>query len=107
MRKDYFNVQNVMGCFWILMQPVFLMKELDMRLMGLHLIRKGKGVNGAKWYGKVCTTIVNAGVVILLLFPRMPMQAVNATAIIMIVTVCATAVRYIVFHLSLLKEEVM
>lgn len=84
---------------------IFLVKELYMGLMGLHLIRKGKGVNGAKWYGKVCTTIVNAGVVILLLFPRMPIQAINATAIILIVTVCATTVRYIVFHLGLLRGE--
>lgn len=83
---------------------IFLAKELYMGLMGLYLIRKGKGVNGAQWYGKVCTTIVNAGVVILLILPEIPLRAANAVAIVLIAAVCATMVRYLIFHLSLLKK---
>lgn len=91
--------------FMLYFLAAFIVKELYMALMGLYLIRKGKGVNGAKWYGKVCTAIVDAGVFILLLFTDISILMANIVILVMIAVVCLTLLGYIVFHVSVLKGE--
>lgn len=84
---------------------VFLCKEVYMSVMGLYLLKKKDSLNGAQWYGKVCTTIVDAGILILLFFPSLPQGFGNGLIVVMIALEIFSAVKYLQFHMSILKES--
>lgn len=49
-----------------------VVKEVIMAVVGLGVIRKtGKRLNGAKWYGKVCTAVLYVCMLVLVAFPHM------------------------------------
>ncbi|MBQ8932350.1 MAG: CDP-alcohol phosphatidyltransferase family protein [Ruminiclostridium sp.] len=54
---------------WVLL-ILWALKDGFMAVMGLILLRKKHTkLDGAKWYGKVCTAIIYLGVLLLLFFP--------------------------------------
>lgn len=54
---------------WVLL-ILWALKDGFMAIMGLILLRKKHTkLDGAKWYGKVCTAIIYLGVLLLLFFP--------------------------------------
>lgn len=60
-----------------LMRAVFalyVVKEGFMGVMGLIMLRRGFKLDGAMWYGKVCTAVTYAVIFVLLLFPRLPSE---------------------------------
>lgn len=75
---------------WIL-AGLFVVKEGFMAVMGLLLLRRnGRKLDGAKWYGKVCTAVSYAAVFLLLLLPDLPLSAVRTLAgLCAVVMVCA------------------
>lgn len=83
---------------------IFLCREIYMAVTGLYLLKKKKVCNGAQWYGKVCTTIIDVGVYLLLL-PSIPYQAANIMIIIMIISVLFTWIKYIQFHASIIRQK--
>lgn len=83
---------------------IFLCREIYMAVIGLYLLKKKKVCNGAQWYGKVCTTIIDVGVCLLLL-PSIPYQAANIMIIIMIISVLFTWIKYIQFHASIIRQK--
>jgi len=48
---------------------LFLVKELFMMINNLILLRKGKKLDGAKWYGKIATAIFYICIIFLIAFP--------------------------------------
>lgn len=80
---------------------LFICREIYMAAMGLYLLKRKKVCNGAQWYGKVCTAIVDAGVLILLL-PRISYQAANIMIIVMITAVVFTWLKYLQFHIGII-----
>ena len=52
-----------------LVAVLLFIKEMAMGLMGLSLLDKGGKVFSAKWYGKVCTAIVDVSMVFLFISP--------------------------------------
>ena len=50
---------------------LFIIKEGFMAIMGIIMLRKGKKLDGAKWFGKLCTAILYIVMFILIMFPRM------------------------------------
>ncbi len=88
---------------------IIFIKELIMGLMGLALLDKGGKVFGAKWYGKVCTFIVDCSMVFLFLSPLIyedkASDAVsNALVYICSVVLVITAVLYIRHFSEKIKE---
>ena len=83
----------------------FVLKELYMGLAGLFLIKKGKPINGATWYGKVCTVVVDIGVFILLICPDLSYEVSNLIILIMLITMALTWIRYIVFHIGIYRNK--
>lgn len=57
---------------------LFIVKEGFMAVMGLLLLPRGKKLNGAKWFGKVCTAFLYVVLFVLLLFPGISINAANA-----------------------------
>ncbi len=84
---------------------VFLIKEAYMAAMGVFLIKKGFRVHGAKWYGKVCTAVLDIVIFLLLFMPGDNILRGNllmlAAMIVMTVTLCA----YIRFHVRILRRK--
>ena len=83
---------------------LFVAKEIYMAVMGLLLIYRGRGVNGAQRYGKICTAVNDAGCFILLLFPDIPYFAASILIGIMMVITIFSWIKYMKFHVSLWKE---
>ena len=79
---------------WVLI-VLMVVKEGYMGLMGLHFLKKGKMLNGAMWYGKVCTATLFAGMFLLFLVYDMPSVAVNTIIGIMMAVMAAALVMYV------------
>lgn len=56
---------------------LFVIKEGFMGIMGILMLRKGKMLNGAMWFGKVCTATLYIVMFILILVPRISMGTAN------------------------------
>lgn len=50
---------------------LFIVKEGFMGIMGIIMLRKGKKLDGAKWFGKLCTAILYIVMFMLMLFQKM------------------------------------
>ncbi|WP_427040377.1 CDP-alcohol phosphatidyltransferase family protein [Enterococcus hirae] len=61
--------------WWIF--GLFLIKEGFMFFAGIIGLRKNVKLDRAKWYGKLATAVIYAGMVLLLLFPELPAIWVN------------------------------
>ena len=81
------NIPNALSILRILLTPLFaalylrgqtgaavavLLLETLMAAAGLYMLRVLGQVYGAQWYGKVCTALIYAVMIALLLFPDMP-----------------------------------
>lgn len=67
---------------WILVL-LFIIKELFMGINGLILLRKGKKLDGAKWFGKVSTAVFYIAMGVLITFPSLHP---NIATLLMIIT---------------------
>ncbi len=85
---------------WLL--ALFLVKELYMGVMGLYLVRKRGLLYGAQRFGKVCTAALDGGILLLLLFPQMPLLLSNLLLLFIMTTMVITWMKYIGFHVWLL-----
>ena len=56
---------------WILL-VLFVVKELYMGIVSLVLLRKGKKLNGAMWFGKASTAVFYLMMMVLIAYPPMP-----------------------------------
>ncbi len=50
---------------------LFVVKELFMGIAGFFFIRSDRQIVGAKWFGKVCTVVLDTNMVILFAFPNL------------------------------------
>lgn len=78
---------------------LMLIKEGYMGIMGLIFLRKEQMLNGAMWFGKVCTALLFIILLVLFLFPHLPLTLVNILIIITMLDMLFTLIMYIpVFH---------
>ncbi len=90
---------------WMRYLFVFMiMKETYMAIMGIILIKKGEHITGALWCGKVCTTILFIGMLILFLFPNLSTTFVHLLICIMAISMMYSLCRYIYIHYHILKR---
>ena len=85
----------------------FICKELYMGIMGLYLLKKKDFHYGAQWYGKICTGVMDVGILILLLFPEMDYQIVFVLFVLMMGCMIFSLVKYVQFHLAAIRGTVM
>ncbi len=73
---------------------LLLFKDMVMLLLGGTLVRKGVRLEGARWFGKVVTTLFYVIMVALLLVSALPSFSIppwGVAALLSLVTVCAFA----------------
>ncbi len=69
--------------FWVL--GVFVAKELFMLAMGIFILSKGRMLSGALMAGKVCTAVLFASMIILMVMPEMSNDGAIIIAVLDIV----------------------
>ena len=74
---------------------LFVVKEGFMAVMGLVKLREGKKLDGAMWFGKVCTALLFVVMFVLILVPHIPVAAANALIAVCAVVMAATLILYI------------
>ena len=83
---------------WALL-ALMAVKEGYMGIMGLYFLKRGKMLDGAIWFGKVCTALLFVVLLVLFFFPHLPLAAVNALILITMADILFTLCMYIpVFH---------
>ena len=61
---------------------LYVVKEGFMAIIGFIMLRRGYRMDGAMWYGKLCTAVTYVVIFLLLLIPDMP-DWVNASLILL------------------------
>ena len=77
---------------------LYVVKELYMLGMGAVMLRRGFRMDGAQWYGKVCTAVTYAVVFLLLAIPGMPEQVSDALIGICLAATVFAFVGYVAFY---------
>lgn len=75
----------------IIIAALLFVKEMIMGLMGLILLNKGGKVFGARWYGKICTGIVDLSMVFLFFTPLLYNGEVPVALCDSLITICAVS----------------
>ena len=75
-----------------------------MGIMGLIFLRQGKMLDGAMWFGKICTATLFTGLMLLFLFPNLPLPVVNGLIILMVAVMLFTLLMYIPVFNRMRKE---
>lgn len=83
---------------------LLIVKEGYMAVMGAVLLKKGKKLNGAMWFGKVCTAVLFAGLLVLFLFPHLPLFWVNSLILGMMSVMIFTLLNYIPVFRQMRRE---
>ena len=84
---------------------IMVVKEGYMAIMGIKYLKKGKMMNGAMWYGKICTAFVFIGMCVLFFFPKLSLIAVNIILTVLMVIMIFTLLAYIKFYNKMSKEK--
>lgn len=82
-----------------LMLPAFIIliaKEIIMAATALMETMVSQQVNGALWYGKVCTVILYTSMLVLLFFPQVPLRLANTLIVISMASMVISTVQYCV-----------
>ena len=79
---------------------LFLIKELSMLINGVILLKKGKKLDGAMWFGKVSTAVFYFSTFIIILFPMLDLVVVN---ILMIISAFFMALSFIMYMIEYVK----
>lgn len=79
---------------WALI-ALMAVKEGYMGIMGIKFLKKGKMLDGAMWFGKVCTATLFVGLMVLFVWHEMPVAAVNTLIVFMMAVMLATLLMYV------------
>lgn len=84
---------------------LYIIKEGFMGIVGLYSVKKGHKVEGAMWYGKVCTFGTYVILLALLLFPDMSDMVVNLLVIVNSALMIFTFANYVVYYARMFKQD--
>lgn len=87
-----------------LLLGVFLCKELFMGVAGAYMMTKGRRMNGAQWYGKICTAVLDLVMFLLLLLPDIDGTTVKILAGAGIVVMVLSLAAYVHMYINMWKE---
>ncbi len=78
-----------------LLVALYVLKEGFMAIAGLVMLRRGKKLNGAKWFGKVCTFVFYIIMVTLILWVDIPAAAANGMIAVCGAVMAFTFIMYV------------
>lgn len=84
---------------------LYLAKEGYMLVMGAVMLRRGYRMDGARWYGKVCTAVTYAVMLALLVIPGLSRRSANALICLCLAVTAMAFVGYINFYQRVRKSR--
>lgn len=84
-KATQFTLTLCLSVHYPVLRPVlvlFIIKEGFQLIAGIVNFRKGKMLPGALMAGKICTSILFVSLIALVLFPEIPLNAVNTIALV-------------------------
>lgn len=84
---------------------LFVVKEMFMGIMGAIMLKKGSMMDGARWYGKICTAVLYGAMVILLLVVDLSYFAAGLIISICIIMNIFSFACYIVYYARVLMNK--
>ena len=88
---------------WLIV--LFIAKECVMAGMGLLVIKQKDSVNSAQWHGKLSTVMLYATMILLIMFPGMPIPLVNALIVACAFVILMSLVLYTKFYTGLFGNK--
>lgn len=89
---------------WLFL-AVFIVKECFMAVMGFIIVRhNGRRLDGAMWFGKVCTAVLFLAMFALFLLPTLDIKIVEALIFVCVGVMLVTLVLYIPVFAKMYKE---
>ena len=83
---------------------IWLLKDGFMAIMGLVLLKtKQTKLDGARWYGKVCTAIIYIAVLALLFFPGVFPEGSPASSLLILICIGVMLLSGILYSVALIK----
>ncbi|MDO4566248.1 MAG: CDP-alcohol phosphatidyltransferase family protein [Oscillospiraceae bacterium] len=89
---------------WLLF-ALLIMRESYLLIEGVIMLKKGKSLHGARWYGKVSTFIFYLVILALLLFPELHPTAVTALILFCALWLLIALVMYVSAYSAMKKED--
>lgn len=90
---------------WLLLS-VYVIKEGFMGIMCLVVLRhNGEKLDGAMWYGKVCTTILFISMLILTILPNLHVEIANIIILLCTIAMLLTFILYIPVFVRMYNKE--
>ncbi len=84
---------------------LFVVKEMFMGIMGAVMLKKGSMMDGARWYGKLCTAVLYGAMFILLLVVDLSYFAAGLIISICIIMNVFSFACYIVYYVRVLMNK--
>ena len=84
---------------------LYIVKEGYMAIAGMMLMKRGHKIEGAKFYGKVCTFATYVILIAILLVPSMNDALVMVLVAVNMAIMVYTLVKYILYYGKLFQEE--
>lgn len=84
---------------------IFVIKELIMGGLGAFLLKHGCRMNGAQWYGKICTAVLDLVMFVMLIFPKLPHKTVQTLVCISIFMMAFSLLSYLRLYWKLWKQR--
>lgn len=83
---------------------VLVVKEIFMAVTALMETKVSQQVNSALWYGKACTVVLYAVMLILLFFPNLPLWLANTLIVISIAAMIISTMLYGIHRFKRIKS---
>lgn len=83
---------------------LFALREICMITLGCIALKKTGSVNSAKWYGKAATFILYSVMVLLILFPNIPLWGAHILIAVCAASVLFSLIMYTSFYCKLLRK---
>lgn len=88
---------------WVLV-ALFVVKELFMGINGLVLMKKGKRLDGAKWFGKLSTAVFYVVMFVLIAVSDLDAVIVNTLLVITGFFLFLSFIKYLLLYVSMYRE---
>ena len=88
---------------WLIV--LFAAKEFVMLIMGYLVIRMKDSINSSQWHGKLSTVLLYATMILLILFPGLPLSVVNTLIVVCAVVIVMSLILYTRFYIQLFRTE--
>lgn len=91
---------------WMVLLVILLVvKELFMGICGLLLLRRGKKLDGAKWFGKLSTAVFYVAMFVLIVFVSLPIAVVNSLIAVAGAFLLLSFVLYVPVYVRMFRES--